>query len=311
VLRHARTVGDIPLQALMVASPEDGDRARTVADEAFAQFSRTLDEMVGPEGAVNRINRDAGVAPVAVSPDAFAALSEALRICILTDGAFDPTAAAYEGLWAFGATNTLPAPEDLARRTALVDCRQLVLDSVTRTAFLKKPGMRLTLWDLPRAMALDRALAVLRNKGFGDAIIYAGGDLVVSGHKAGRRWMVGVQDPRGQGHFAALPVQGGAVFTCGDYEQSFFDRGRRMHSVLEPRSGLPARSVRSATVLAPGSVEAAALSRAVFILGPDRGMKLVQRLPNVEAVMVDDHNRVLVTRGVQASIRHRPPTDGP
>ncbi len=313
VLRHARVVGDTTVQAMIMASPDEGDQARAAADEAFAEFARVMDSVRGPAGALEAINRQGAVAPVPVGPEALLLLQEALRVCQLSENALDPTGAIYDALWPFETPgfNQSPPAEELARRATLVDCRGVVVDGAGQTVALKRPGMRVGLHDLPRGLALDRAMTVLRGKGFGDAILFAGGDLVVSGHKAGKRWMVGVQDPRGAGHFAALPVAGGAVFTTADYEHSFMERGRRMHSILDPRTGLPARGVRSVTVLAPTGAEAAALSRAAFVLGPDKGMKFLERLPQVDAVMVDDRNRVTVTRRLEKVIKHRPPTDGP
>ncbi|MEW5853345.1 MAG: FAD:protein FMN transferase [Myxococcota bacterium] len=313
VLRHTRTVDGLQLQALMMVAPDAADPARAAADDAFAEYARVLQLMEGMDGAVQRVERNAGVAPVPVAPEAFLIISEAARIAALTDGAYDPTVAAYASAWPFDDMNNnqSPAPEELQRRSALVDYKQLVVDPVAQTALLKKPGMKLDLKEPTRGLALDRAMTILRDKGFGDSVIYAGGDLVVSGHKGGKRWMVGIQDPRGSGHFAALPVAGGAVFTVGDYERSFMERGRRQHSVLDPRTGQPARAARSVTVLAPTGIEAAALSTAVFVMGPERGMKLAERLPNVNALMVDDRNRVLATRGVANNVKYRPPTDGP
>jgi thiamine biosynthesis lipoprotein len=313
VLRHSRTVNGIPLQLLVMAQVDEADGVRASGDEAFHIFGRTLVAIEGPGGALERLHKNAGLEPIAVDADAFAVLRDAVRIWTLADGAFDPTAGAYASLWPFGSSslNHVPPPEELARRSPLVNCRQLVLDPAAQSAVLRTPGMRLALGDLPRGLALDKAMAWLREKGHGDAIMYAGGDLVVSGHKGGQRWMVGVQDPRGTGHFAALPVSAGAVFTVGDYEQSFFDRGRRYHHVLDPRTGLPAKGVRSLTVVAQSGVEAAALSHAVFVMGPEKGMRFLERLPGIEAVMVDDRNRVLVTKGLANDIRYRPPTDGP
>lgn len=313
VLRVARTVGEVQLQALISAFPDDGDRARAAADDAFEEFAKTFAALDGPDGPAFRVSAQAGVAPVAVGSDAYAVFAESARLAALTDGAFDPTAAVYELLWPFksGTVMQTPPVEDVERRTPLVDHRQLALDPVAQTVMLRKPGMRVGLADLPKGMALDRAMTVMRQKGFGDAVIYAGGDLVVSGHKAGKPWMVGIQDPRGNTHFAALPVTGGSVFTCGDYERSFFERGRRYHDVLDPRTGMPSRGVRSVTVVAPTGVEAAGLSCGVFVMGPEKGMRLVERLPNVEALMVDDRNRVLVTKRVAGQLKYRPPTDGP
>jgi thiamine biosynthesis lipoprotein len=306
-------VAGVQVQVLVVADPQDTLRVQDVADRAFDAYARVLADLEGAAGPEAALAREAGVAPTPLSADAFTLVSESVRLAALTDGAWDPTAAVFSVLWPFHdpTFNQAPPAEEVARRVPLCDHRQVSLDPVGRTAMLRRSGMRLGLGELTRALALERALDTLRENGMGDAMVYAGGDLVAGGHKAGKPWMVGIQDPRGAGHFAAVPVAAGALFTVGDYEQSFMERGRRQHAVLDPRTGLPARGVRSATVLAPSAVEAAALSRAVFVLGPDRGLRLLERVPRADAIVVDDRNRVVVTKRLAGTVRYRPPTDGP
>ena len=313
LVRHTRTAGHTQLQALVMTPPDQAEAARAAAEEAMTEYARVLDLAMASGGVVDLINGEAAVAPVVIPPEVLPMLREALRICQLTGGAYDPTTGVFTALWPFGtgSAQQSPAAEELARRSPLVDCRQVSLDAAARTVTFQKPGITLDLAEPAHAAALDRAMALLRARGFGDAVIYAGGDAVVSGHKAGRRWTVGIQDPRGPGHFAALPMAGGAVFTTGDYEASFMERGRRMHWVLDPRTGMPVRGVRSVTVQARTALEAGLLSRALFAMGVDNGMKLVERLPGVQAVMVDDRNRVWVSKGLTRTLRHRPPLDAP
>ncbi len=306
-------VDGVNVQAMIMAPDADADAARNAAEEAMAEYARVVRLVAGPDGAVDRLQREAGVAPISVAPEVMEMLQEAVRVCGLSDGAYDPTAAAYEALWPFGTPQPLQSPplEELARRTPMVDCRQVALDPVARTALLKTPGMRVDLGEAARGLGLDRAMKLLQARGYGDALLYADGDVVISGHKAGRRWMVGIQDPRGSGHFAALPASNGAMFTVGDYQDSFMERGRRMHRVLEARTGMPARGVRSMTVVARTGLEAALLAHAAFVMGPDGGLRLVERLPSADAVMVDDRNRVVATKRLASALKYRPPTDAP
>ena len=135
--------------------------------------------------------------------------------------------------------------------------------------------------------------------------------VVVRGSKGRQPWMVGVQDPRASGYFAAFPLaRRGAVATAGDYEHYFLRAGARFHDVLDPRTGVPARRCRSVTVLGKSADEAAGLAHAVFVLGADDGFALLQRLDQVEAIVVDDQNRVHITPGLLPDVRFRPPTDG-
>jgi thiamine biosynthesis lipoprotein len=157
-----------------------------------------------------------------------------------------------------------------------------------------------------------RAAAVLEQKGVTDFVIAASGDLIVRGTRGARPWMVGVQDPRAAGHFAALGApSSAAVMTTGDYEEFFFDGGVRYHNVIDPRTGQPATKCRSVTVVAKDALTAEGLSRAVFVLGAKDGMALVERLKGVDAVVVTSDNKVVLSKGLRNSLQHRPPTDGP
>ena len=99
--------------------------------------------------------------------------------------------------------------------------------------------------------------------------------------------------------------------TSGDYEKYFFLDGKRMHNVIDPRTGRPARGLRSVTIVADDAIVADAFSTAVFVLGPKEGMRLVERTKGVEAILVTDKNEVKLSRGLRDRVRSRPPTDAP
>ncbi len=134
------------------------------------------------------------------------------------------------------------------------------------------------------------------------------------GLKDGRPWRLGIQDPRGAANrsFAELDLSDGTFSTSGDYERSFIKDGRRYHHILDPATGEPARGARSVTIVASRAVLADGLSTGVFILGPDAGMALIERLPDVEGVIVSDKNEVLISSGLRDKVRIvAPPTDAP
>ena len=91
----------------------------------------------------------------------------------------------------------------------------------------------------------------------------------------------------------------GAVVTSGDYERFFEEDGERYHHILDPRTGYPARNLLSATVVAPTAIEADALSTALFVMGPQRGLELVESLPGVEAILVTPQLELLISSGLQ------------
>src|SRR5262249_37965300 len=112
-------------------------------------------------------------------------------------------------------------------------------------------------------------------------------------------------------YFAVAPVEDHAFSTAGDYERAFVLEGRRYHHIIDPKTGYPADRSRSVTIWAPDATTADGLDDAVFILGPKKGLKLIESLPGVGAVIVDSHNKVWVSKRLAGIVQIvRPPTDG-
>ncbi len=196
----------------------------------------------------------------------------------------------------------------------LIDYRRIKIDHAARTVMLEKPGMRMSLGGIAKGYAVDAAANVLRAAGLASFLVQAGGDLYVQGKKPdGSRYRVGVRDPRSASegdYFAMLEVEDHAFSTAGDYERGFVKDGRRYHHIIDPRTGYPATASRSVTIWAKDAFTADAIDDAVFILGPEKGLKLVGSL-EAGAVIVDDHNKVWVSDRLKDKLHLlRPPTDG-
>jgi thiamine biosynthesis lipoprotein len=145
-------------------------------------------------------------------------------------------------------------------------------------------------------------------------MIQAGGDFYVSGHRGDRPWRIGIRDPRGPADqsFAALDLADGTFSTSGDYERFFMKDGRRYHHLLDPDTGQPASGCRSVTILTNNATLSDGIDTGVFILGPEKGMALIERLPDVEGVIVTAKNEVLVSSGLKGKLLMlATPTDAP
>lgn len=295
--------------------------ARKAMDAAFAEIRRLEALMTTwrEDSEVSRINKAAGQAGgnagVAVSPEVFTVVKRSLDFSRMSHGAFDISYYALRGLWRFDddLTPALPDPALLAERRRLIDWRQIQLDEARRTVLLKRPQMAINLGGIGKGYAVDAASAVLRRLGYPNHIVQAGGDLFLSGQKGDRPWMTGVRDPRGEAadFFAVCPVRDHAFSTAGDYERSFVLGGRRYHHVIDPRTGYPAKGVRSVTIYARDALTADGLDDAVLIMGVKAGMQLVESLPDVGAIVVDDQNRVHVSSRLKKLVRIvHPPTPG-
>lgn len=297
-----------------VLTPDPRDAA-TAIDAVFAEFDR-LDALLSvwrPGSDVLRVNGAAGVEPVTVGDDTLAVLETARQISEWTDGSFDVTFGALADVWKFDhdQDNQVPTRAQVDARRPLVDYRAIHIDRPGRTVMLERPGMRLHLGGIGKGYAVERAAAILRDRGYRDFLIQSGGDLYVAGLSQGRPWRLGIADPRDPAKtFGTLDLSDGTFSTSGDYERSFVRDGVRYHHLLDPRTGYPATGTRSVTIVTNRPVLADGLSTGVFILGPARGLALVERLPDVEAIIVTARNEVLVSSGLRGTFRQlAPPTD--
>ena len=287
-------------------------------DEVFREFDRleALMTVWRESSDVQRINAAAGREPVAVSPDTLAVLRQARQVSEWTGGKFDVTFGVLNDLWRFDhdQDNRVPDAAEVRRRLPLIDYRALRLDDPPGTAFLTRPGMRVNLGGIGKGYAIDRGVEILRRHGLRDFMIQAGGDMYVAGQKDGRPWRLGIQDPRGPGGstFAAIDLSDSTFSTSGDYERAFVSNGVRYHHIIDPSTGEPARGCRSVTILTDRAVLADGLSTGVFLLGPKEGLALVERLPNVDAVIVTSTNDVVITPRLKGRVQLlTAPTDAP
>ena len=299
------------LFTISVTSTTDRERAQRAANAAFAEIRRVEELMTTwkAESHLSRVNANAGVGPVAVPPELIDLIEEANRVSRLSDGTFDISAQTLSSLWSHQARPpTLPNPAEVARRLPLIDHTSIHTDREKNTVYLTKPGMRIGLGAIAKGYAVDRAGQVLLKHKIQDFVVYGGGDILFSGKKGSKPWNVGIRDPRGRGrYFARFDIlRDSAVGTSGDYEKFFIKDGKRYHHILDPRTGYPARGTVSATVVAKTAVLADALATAVFVLGVDRGMELVEGDPHLEAIIVDERLRAHVSSGLKPRVELSP-----
>ncbi|MCG8422194.1 MAG: FAD:protein FMN transferase [Proteobacteria bacterium] len=296
---------------------DDEAAAATAAAAVFGEFHR-IDHLMTTwleESQVSRINASAGKGPVKVSDEVLTVLDKALEVSRKSGGAFDITVGVFRGLWKFDQDRdgTIPEMAQVRARLPLVGYRHVVIDRSRKTVFLRKAGMRITLGGIAKGYALDRAVSILHGRGFVDFILQAGGDLYVSGRRGDRAWRVGIRDPRGShdATFAIAAIEDRTFSTSGDYERHVVKDGVRYHHILDPVTGTPVRRSRSVTVLAKDAITADAWSTALFVMGVERGLPMVEKIPGLDAVFVDTNNKVHVSSGLSGKIWiHRQPTPG-
>ena len=302
----------------LTAWTTDENVARAAFDAVFVEFER-LEALMStwrPASDLVRINAAAGVQAVPVAADVRDVLTQARQISEWTEGTFDVTFGALTDVWKFDhdQDNTVPTEDAIRARLPLIDYRQIEIDDRAGTVFLKRKGMKIHLGGIGKGYAVDHALTILRRAGLRDFIIQAGGDLYVGGRKNGEPWRLGINDPRGpEGKsFATVDLTDSTFSTSGDYARFFFKDGVRYHHILDVRTGQPARLCRSVTIVSGSPVIADAIAKGVFILGPEKGMALVERIPKLDAVIVTAKNDVLVSKGLKERfVLIARPTDAP
>jgi thiamine biosynthesis lipoprotein len=292
---------------------------RPKLEKALAEIRRLEGLMTTwrDDSEISRINAAAGKSAAPVSPETLAVIEKSIWISGRSEGLFDITFEAMHGLWKFDQDHDerIPAAAAVEKARKLIDYRKIKVDSDKSSVMLEKAGMRMSLGGIAKGYAVDAAARVLEASLLPSYFVQAGGDLYVKGRKPdGAPWRVGVRDPRGKDatdYFAMLEVEDHAFSTAGDYERGFLKNGKRYHHILDPRTGYPATACRSVTILAPDGLVADELDDAVFILGPEKGLKLIEARAGVGAVIVDKDNVVHVSERLKDVVKIvHPPTAG-
>ncbi|MGI5822710.1 MAG: FAD:protein FMN transferase [Dethiobacteria bacterium] len=283
-------------------------QADHVAGEIFSEMKRmesVLDKHT-PGSDVYRINAAAGRAPVKVQPETMVVMQKALEIAALSGGAFDPTVGPLLELWGWDA-GAPRVPEDWEIEAVLpfVDYKLVEVDVGNSTIFLPSPDMKIDLGGIAKGFIVDRGQTLAKKLTSGASYINAGGDINIIGRKpSGEKWRIAIQDPQNPQEWAAIvPLKEGSVATSGDYQRFFEEAGETYHHLLDPQTGMPAGGdVRSVTVVAPEAMTADALATAVFVLGRESGLQLLENLENTAGAVIDPEGKVHVSSGLAAEI---------
>lgn len=194
----------------------------------------------------------------------------------------------------------LPTPEEVKAMVSKIGYRKIVLDPVKGTVFLPEAGMRIGFGAIGKGYAADRARELLISKDVMGGIINASGDLTTWGTKAtGEKWMVGISNPLDRDKvFGWLPVIESSVATSGGYEKYIVFEDRKYSHILDPRTGMPTQGPSSVSIFAKQAELCDALATAVFVMGRDVGLHMINQLDGVEAVVIDSDNKIHRSTGI-------------
>ena len=276
---------------------------RQVLEDALAEsgkYERLLSRTI--EGSdVWRINHAEGK-PVEVDSVTAEVIRTSLEISGISEGAFDITIAPASVLWDFKADPPrLPSAKELDAAAQRINWRLIELDGNT---VCLPAGMMIDLGAIAKGYIADAVSAYLRERGVESAILSFGGNIICIGTKPdGSPWKVGIQDidrPSGEA-MLVLECAGGSVVTSGIYERGFDFEGVRYHHLLDPATGWPAwNDLASVTVLTDSSMYADALATAAFVLGEEKGLRLIEALKDTEAILIRKDRTVICSSGAGA-----------
>lgn len=292
--RETRFVMGTLVDIVVYASEESASR---LVQQAYIRMSEIEQEahVKGKDSPLTRIREGEGVL---LKGDIAVVMKTAMDVAEATSGAFDPTLGKLVELWGFNSDNPrIPKAEEIRRALEWAGYERIP------EAGCCPEGTRvwLDLGGVAKGYAVDEAVRILKEGGISSGIVNAGGDLRSFGLKPGKRpWKIGVQHPDNPQEIAGvLAVEEISVATSGDYQRYFVRDGVRYHHILDSKRGYPARSgIRSATVVTPDCALADALATAAFVLGPEKGIALLEGWKDVEGILIAEDGGYHMTSGI-------------
>lgn len=256
-----------------------------------------------PDSDISKLNRSAGLQPVKLHADTIFLLDTANTVSEISGGAFDCTIRPLTELWGIGKKpNYIPSQTEINAFCRLTDYRDLIVDQTSCTAFLKKNGQAVDLGGIAKGYAADEVKRILIDGGISSALINLGGNIHAVGVRPDKTpWQIGIQNPAaitGE-YLGSLAVKDKTIVTSGSNERFFMENGVLYHHLIDPRTGKPAQSgLLSVTAITDSSVNADALTTALFILGMEKGMELLHRFP-ADAIFITDNHQVYLSEGIK------------
>jgi thiamine biosynthesis lipoprotein len=275
---------------------EQGEAAVEAVMDEFRRLDRKLSPYID-SSELSLVNRMASLEPLVISEEFFHLIETSLEYSELTEGAFDITFASIGHRYDYR-KGIKPNDSLIDRTLPLIDYRNIRLNKDKGTVFFEKRGVRIDLGGIAKGYAVDQGIELLQQRGIQHALISAGGDSRLLGDHRGRPWHIGVQAPRDKKSMAAmLPLTDSAISTSGDYERFFEQDGIRYHHIISPKTGRSADTLQSVTIIGTNATRTDALSTSVFVLGVEKGMALINRLQDVDAVIIDRDGEMVTSEG--------------
>ena len=257
------------------------------------------------EGELYRINNSRADKWWKMSPDMEAVLQRSIFFNRMSGGVFDPTIAPIKWLWDFENGGRLPSGSEIKEALNAVGLSHITVmgDSLT----LGNHGTKLDFGGIAKGYTVDRMISLLKAEGIDAGLVNAGGDIFTFGMKpGGKPWVIGLRHPRMNKTYVLETISLPAVATSGDYERCFINEGVRYHHILDPATGYPARGCASVTVWTKTAMDADVLATSIFVLGPQKGLALAEKMEDVETlIFFEEDSRIknVMSSGIKDIIK--------
>ena len=290
-----------PFEITVVA--KDSVQGKKFTDIAINEVKRIENQISDwiPTTQISLVNKNAGIQAVKVDTEVFELVERAIKISQLTEGAFDISYASMDKIWKFdGSMKEMPSEEAIKKSVAKIGYKNIILNKVDQSIFLKLPGMKLGLGGIGQGYIADKVKAVLIANGCSSGIVNVSGDINAWGKQSNQNpWTVGIVNPINKNKvFATFPLENSSVETSGNYEKYVMFNGIRYSHIIDPRTGYPATGIVSVSVFSKQTEIADALATGIFVLGVDVGLNLVNQLKGIECIIVDDKGKIHVSKGI-------------
>ncbi len=286
---------------------KDAQTAEANIDTVIQEISK-IEYLISdwkPTSQISQVNSNAGIKPVKVDKEVFDLTQRALNLSKITGGAFDISFAAMDRIWKFdGSMTEMPTAEAIKKSVEKVGYKNIILDSVNSTIFLKLKGMKIGFGALGEGYAADRCRNMMLKKGIKAGIVNGSGDMSTWGkHPKGNYWTIGITNPfHKDSLYAIVPLKNGAVVTSGSYEKFVVFNGKRYAHIINPVTGYPATGLTSVTVFGPDAELANGFSTSMMVLGKDAGLKFINQYPKFSCIMFSDDGQVYHSDNVSDKI---------
>jgi len=247
------------------------------------------------------INKNAGIKAVKIDKELFDLIERSNYISQLTDGAFDISYASMDKIWQFdGSMKEMPSTKQIKASVAKVGYQKIILNKQEKSIYLKEKGMKIAFGAIGKGYAADKAKQLLISKGVKAGVINASGDINTWGKQPnGKDWNVVIVNPLNKKKiFASSPITEGAVVTSGDYEKYVMFNNVRYTHIINPKTGYPSTEIISASVFSQKSELADALATSLFVMGIEVGLNLINQLPKIECILVNEQGQIHTSQGI-------------